>query len=52
MDQTNYFQHDKQQHGLREIEDLRLEEAVKHQFLLGPGSLEDSDKYLFNRSRL
>ena len=48
----NSFEHDKRQHGLREIDDLRLEEAVKHQYSLGTESLDPSDEYLFNQSRL
>ena len=34
----NFFEHDKRQHGLHKIEDLRLEEAVKHQYSLGTES--------------
>ena len=48
----NAFEHDKRQHGLREIEDVRLEAAVKHQYLLGTDALNSSDKYLFNKSCL
>ena len=48
----NSFEHDKQQHGLLEIEDLRLDTAIRRQFALGSDSLHSSDKYLFDRSRL
>ena len=52
MEQKKSFENDKIQHGLREIDDLRLEEAVKHQYSLGTESLDPSDEYLFNQSRL
>ena len=47
----NSIEHDKTQHGLHEIEDVRLEEAVKYQYTLGPESLNPADKYLFNQPR-
>ena len=48
----NSFEHDRETHGLREIEDVRLEEAVKRQYALGKEGLHASDHFLFNKPRL
>ena len=48
----NSFEHEKHKHGLRELEDVRLEEAVKHQYALGTESLNPLDRYLLRQSRL
>ena len=48
----NYFEHDRGAHWLREIEDIRLEEAVRRQYSLGTEGLHTSDHYLFNKPRL
>ena len=48
----NSYEHDRTIHGLREIEDVRLEEAVKRQYVMGRTGLHASDKYLFNKTRL
>ena len=48
----NSFEQDRDAHGLREIEDVRLEEAVRRQYYLGTEGLHTSDHYLFNKPRL
>ena len=48
----NSYEHDRTSHGLREIEDVRLEEAVKRQYAMGRIGLHASDHYLFNKTRL
>ena len=39
-------------HGMRELEDVRLEDAVKRQYALGTEGLHVSDHFLFNKPRL
>ena len=48
----NSFEHDREVHGLRDIEDVRLEEAVKRQYVLVTEGMHTSDHYLFNKQRL
>ena len=48
----NSFEHDRMTHGMRELEDVRLEDAVKRQYTLGTEGLHVSDHFLFNKPRL
>ena len=48
----NSFEHDREAHGLREIEDVRLEESVKQQYVLGTEGMHTLDHFLFNKQRL
>ena len=43
------IEHEKNRHGLRELEDVKLEEMVKYQYSLGTESLNSSDRYLFRQ---
>ena len=48
----NLFEHNRSSHGLREIEDVRLEQDVERQFAIGTNVLQQSDHFLFDKSKI
>ena len=52
MEKYNYFDHDRQIHGLQEVEKMRLKVAIRKQYILGDEGLQILDKYLFNNIML
>ena len=48
----NLFEHKRTSHGLKEIEDVRLEQAVERQYAMGISGLQQSDHFLFQKSKI
>ena len=51
MEKRNSIEHDRNNHGLQEVEELILEKQVRIQYRLGMRNLSQSEAYLFRQTR-